>query len=662
MKNIMLYKIHGIAALSAFLLAATLLNAQPFKVSGVSDLVQVFEDGYRLPEVYDTIKVFGLRGEVLSAQCLVSAKSNLMDVTAEINPFRNQVAGNTLPAGAVEWNFVGCIPMKSNANNQKPEDVIRKAPASFPDYLMAEKQVNVAKGTHKAIWRTIDIPVNAIPGIYAGRLTVKSRQGEQSLPVQLTVYPLTIPTERHLAVTEWDNRSKFEQYHGISKKYSPEWFAMIKKYADNMVAHRQNVFQVALNTISYRKPDNGDYEFDFSLFDRIADVFWSTGKMDILELGLSDNRGELTTWGSKEGWGGTEIIIMDVRLTNQRTGELVALPGKEIIPQLLPALENHLRRKGWLEKSLLHVKDEPSLHNAPAWKEASAYIRQYAPDLKQMDAAETSFLDKDIDVTVPKLDHFGAWLEHFRKDAREYGTEVWFYTVGIFQASSFPNKTIDMPVMDSRILHWLNYRYDAPGYLHWGWNQWTGDPYTDPGRHLGDAWHVYPVRDGVLNSIRWEQMRNGIQDYECFWMLENNIKALKDSLGSGFYWIDPKQRGKEISSKVVMGLSIHMDDPRVLYSARMEVIKELLDFSSSPGTYVQTNPPANSVIENGNMVEVFGWAEPGARILVNGQQVKLRNQGLFLESTSLSVKRNTIRVEVSNTNGTKLILREFVVK
>ena len=29
--------------------------------------------------------------------------------------------------------------------------------------------------------------------------------------------------------------------------------------------------------------------------------------------------------------------------------------------------------------------------------------------------------------------------------------------------------------------------------------------------HLGDGWHVYPVKDGVLNSLRWEQLRNGVQ-------------------------------------------------------------------------------------------------------------------------------------------------------
>ena len=33
----------------------------------------------------------------------------------------------------------------------------------------------------------------------------------------------------------------------------------------------------------------------------------------------------------------------------------------------------------------------------------------------------------------------------------------------------------------------------------------------------------------MLNSLRWEQMRNGIQDYECLWLLENKIASMKAS-------------------------------------------------------------------------------------------------------------------------------------
>ena len=51
-------------------------------------------------------------------------------------------------------------------------------------------------------------------------------------------------------------------------------------------------------------------------------------------------------------------------------------------------------------------------------------------------------------------------------------------------------------------MHWLNYRYGLTGYLHGGFNAWTDDPINAPGQHRGDGWHVYPERDGLLNSLR----------------------------------------------------------------------------------------------------------------------------------------------------------------
>jgi hypothetical protein len=333
-----------------------------------------------------------------------------------------------------------------------------------------------------------------------------------------------------------------------------------------MAAHRQNVFQVSMNSIGISLSSAGELSFDFLRFDQIAQVFWDTEKMDFLETGFLAKFGE-------EAWFSTEIVLKDFHIISEETGEQIIMPGRDIIPDLLPAFESHLRRKGWLNKTLFHIHDEPTLRNVQAWRELSAYLHRYAPDLIRMDAIETTNLFDDIEIAVPKLDYLDAWHETYRKAARE-GTELWFYTVGIYQANSYPNKTIDMPVMDNRIMHWLNYKYDLSGFLHWGWNQWTENPYTNVGMHIGDGWHVYPVNGGVLNSLRWEQMRNGLQDYEYFWMLESKIEALKDSLGFNFKWIEPKQRGKEIASRVVMDLLNHTHDPEVLYQAKREVISK----------------------------------------------------------------------------------------
>lgn len=217
-----------------------------------------------------------------------------------------------------------------------------------------------------------------------------------------------------------------------------------------------------------------------------------------------------------------------------------------------------------------------------------------------------------------------------------------------------------MPLIDSRLLHWINYRYDLPGYLHWGWNQWNDDPFLDAGMHVGDAWHVYPSKDGVLNSLRWEEMRNGIQDYECFIMLENRVRNLRDSLGSRFSWIDPKQRGKEIVSQVVMGFKEHCDDPAALTRAKKDVIEEIMNFNTSPRIYVQTNPFEYGNLINRSVVELIGWTEPGNEVAVNGVSLPVTADGLFMERYLIYVGEK-LEIKVRQGSKEKLIVRNFNV-
>ncbi len=495
------------------LVSCSMLTAQSFRVFGVSDVVRVFEDGYKLPDTKDTIIIFGIRGEVISGQCVINSRKNLSNVTVELSEIKNLDTGNLLVEKAVNWNFVGSVPLTTNTTNQPPAALTRSAPANYPEYLMNENQISITKGSYQSVWLTVNIPHNAEAGLYAGNVSVKSLEGEQSLPLTLTVYPLTLPEERNINIVEWYSTEGFERYHGIKEKYSEAWFSMLETYAENLVSHRQNTFRVNMNT---------------------------------------------------------------------------------------------------------------------------------------------------IEIAVPKLDALNSWYDSYRKWQQE-GNELWFYKVGIYQGSYLLNKTIDMPLIDSRIMHWLNYKYDAIGYLHWGWNQWEGNPYTEAGMHFGDAWHVYPVKEDVLNSLRWEQMRNGIQDYEYFRMLEDRISTLKDSLGSRFAWMDPLQRSKEIAGKVIINIEEHSDDPEILYNAKKEVIKELLELDTSPEVYVQTNPLVNTAMPNHSSVEVYGWTEPGTKIVVNGQELSVSREGLFLEQFSLSPESNKIVVKASNAMGTKEITKEFVI-
>jgi hypothetical protein len=643
---------HWVVSAAVVLFCSVCVTTQgaPIECFAVSDLVRVFEDGYGLPETTKAIEIFGIRNERISAQCVIKANQDIEHATVSLSPLAHVNGKALLPPDALAWNFVGSIRIDENTPKHRETDLIRRAPARFPDYLAEDREISLQKGRYRAVYLTVRVPRDAEEGDYKGTVTIRTERGDESLPLQLTVYPLTLPDERHLMVTEWYTTSNFKKFHGIDASDSEKFYEMLSLYARNMADHRQNVFRVSLDLIAGALDDKSKLKLDFTMFDKWAEVFWKTGRMDLLETGFVARFRE-------GGWSSREIVLRDFRVQELPTGRNITMPGKEYLAQFLPAFETHLREKGWLEKTVFHIADEPSNHNIMTWREASEYVHRYAPALRRIDAIETTHCFDRLEIWVPKLDHLATWYDTYRK-AQSKGYELWFYTVGIFQGGPYPNKTVDVPLIESRLLHWLNYRYGLKGYLHWGFNQWTDDPFEAPGQHRGDGWHVYPKKDGLLNSLRWEQMRNGLQDYEYFWLLEDKISKMRAALSERLSMIDPSQRGVEIASRVVKTMSNYSKDPHALYAAKKLIIDELLDLDRAPRVLVQTDPPEGQVVGNGCSIDLYGWAEPGTKITVQGTELPVAEDGLFMENVQLS-RDNKIVVQAEHEKGKKTIIRSF---
>ena len=144
-----------------------------------------------------------------------------------------------------------------------------------------------------------------------------------------------------------------------------------------------------------------------------------------------------------------------------------------------------------------------------------------------IEATQTQELVGAVNTWVPILDHFHRDYDFFR-DRQKAGDEVWFYTC-CEPTGNYANRFIELPLIKTRLLHWINFRYGATGYLHWGFNYWNASsPFEEtafqwPG---GDQWIVYPKDGKLLSSIRLEAMRDGIGDNELLSMLaERNRDA-----------------------------------------------------------------------------------------------------------------------------------------
>ena len=91
------------------------------------------------------------------------------------------------------------------------------------------------------------------------------------------------------------------------------------------------------------------------------------------------------------------------------------------------------------------------------------------------------------------------------------------------------------PGLEARLTPWLAWAERVDGLLHYDATDWDPNPWTTPnvtGMDNGDGFFFYPPRvDGgdldfcgqnghrLAPSIRWENLRDGMEDYEYLWLL-----------------------------------------------------------------------------------------------------------------------------------------------
>lgn len=511
--------IQAVAAVLTLAGAPALAGEQAMSVWPVDPLVKVFSDDK--PGAPGAAAALAARGEQVSLQIAVRPAAAVSGLRVELTPLTSADGSGALQPRSAR--FVGYVPV--DRPMQTPcKDQLRKPPADFPDPLLEVDAMDVAAGRSQPIWITIPVPIDALPGLYSGFAEVSGMTGgeeqrfKQRLEIQ--VYPVTVVKTR-LWVTQWFSP------HALHMEEQPEpdsdaFYALLARYARNMAEHRQNVALISpLGLATYSLDDDGALAIDFSRFDRWVQVFEKEGVIGLIEGGHIGGR--------VGGWESNFVVSIQEVKDGRVTARSVAPDAPEaeaFFAKFFPALVTHLKQKGWLDIYRQHLADEPIASNIESYRQMAALLRKYAPALRIIEACHTKDLVGAMDVWVPQLNYLHEDFEHYqvRKAA---GEEIWFYTC-VFPQGEYANRFIEQPLIKTRLIHWINFRYGVTGYLHWGYNHWTADsPFTHTTRPhggppylpAGDPWIVYPGKNGPLDSIRFEAMRDGIVDHELLSML-----------------------------------------------------------------------------------------------------------------------------------------------
>ncbi len=619
----------------------------------VDPLVKVFRDAQPSAGDAQRITLRAARNEYEPAQVAVRAGVPLDNLRVELTPLAEVDGGASIGGENLAWNFVGYIPVVKNTPHSERLQV-RAAPCEIPDPLLETRSMNLPADTTQPIWITVRVPGEVPPGRYRGEVAVVTGNARAALPIELVVDPFTLPSRRHLLVTNWFSATRIARFHGVEPWTEPFW-KLLARYAEDLAAHRQNVVLTPWTLIDVTRSE-GKLRFDYDRFDRYVALFEAAGAADRIELSHVGHFGP-------GGWSGREIVLSKVSVADAAGGQRQSLDFDHGLAPLLADLQRHLDQRGWLDKAMIHIADEPSINNIESWRAASARVHRAAPRLRRIDAIETIDFSGRLEVWVPKLSHLDRWRSAYQ--ARRGDGEFWYYICCHPLGNVYPNRFLDDPTSCVRVLHWINFADDLAGYLHWGLAAWGDDPFGPPSDRLppGDTHVIYPGKDGPLDSIRWEIQRESIEDFEYLHLLGEKTAALKRQLGDVADWLDPQRRAKELCRRVVPDIADTQRDPAKIMAARKAVAEEIIALNRPPLLVVQTEPPAGSTLVEGPInVEVRGITLPGAVVTVNGRRIDVRPSGYFASTTRPAGEDHQVVVEVEQAGKKKVAARRFRIR
>jgi len=192
---------------------------------------------------------------------------------------------------------------------------------------------------------------------------------------------------------------------------------------------------------------------------------------------------------------------------------------------------------------------------------------------------------------------------------RARGERFWWY-VCTGPKAPYCTLFLDHPATELRTWLWQSWQRDVTGVLVWSSNYWTSstafpdpdkpqNPYADPMGYVsgystpkgvkaywgnGDGRFLYPAESAAVpsdkpiieppvSSIRWEMLREGIEDYEYLYMLRDLLQKRGKELS-------PEQRTKfeallGVPESITRDMTTFTTDPTPIYERRKAIAEAI---------------------------------------------------------------------------------------
>ncbi len=396
-------------------------------------------------------------------------------------------------------------------------------PVKRSGYDMYAVPFEVFKGQNQPLWVDVHVPKDAPAGTYRGQLQVQARGGISGrISVELTVWNFSLPdgpTHRN----HFGNFGNVARYFNIER--SSDKFKQIEmQYCRTMAEHRINppIPDHLLPSVN----DDGSLRID-------------PQKHEALRKFIS------------------ELHVTDFDIPRAR---FARLPSSTLKPDYLTISPDnwqkaqryykefykYLKNNGWEKRAYVYMLDEPNLKgNYEQVLLLGRLVHEAVPQLRCLVVEQTYTQDPSWPDIDPAVDIWCPLWSFIDRDSIAgkiaHGDEVWSYTALAQRSPSYhpqyqsvkdydpPYWGIDRPLLVYRVPTWINYQYGVTGLLYWSTvttviEPWFNPAFAHPRHYNGDGYLLYPGVpcgiDGAVASIRFKNLRDGMEDYEYFALLE----------------------------------------------------------------------------------------------------------------------------------------------
>lgn len=466
-----------------------------------------------LPEIekQNRLKLMGWKGEVLSAQILLWTHHEAPEVQVDISDFITS-SGQHIARSSASARFVRYVMTDEFAEGCGYRNPADYAASLSPDMLDDLADFDVPANSARPVWLSVSVPRDAPAGVYNAQVSVTGPTTEtQQLHLELEVVDQVLPEPRDWTyhLDQWQHPSAVARVAGL-KVWSEEHFQAMRPVMKLLADAGQKAITTTLNKdpwnvqtydpyqdmITWTKTQDGAWDYDYAVFDQWVQFMMSLGIDDMI------NCYSIIPWNN-------EIHYYDEGKQEQINVE--AKPGTALFAELwTPFLEDfvrHLKDKKWLEITNIAM-DEREREQMDA---ALSLLKRVAPELgvSYADNQKTYQRYPDSEDISISVGHPFSKKDLLDRQAR--GLITTFY---ICCSDAFPNQFTFSEPAESTYLAWYALANGFDGMLRWAYNSWVENPLHDSRFRSWPAGDTYIVYPKGRSSIRYERLREGIQDYE----------------------------------------------------------------------------------------------------------------------------------------------------